>query len=542
MAVLGVTTVFSSGTAIVASQMNTNFDDIEAFVNTTPGLLQLTGGTITGAVQLNNTLTLGSSGAGHDVVLWGDTTGDYFWYDADTNKLVLEGTNGATVLDVTDGNVVIGDGTLTVGSDGAGEDVTFYSDTAGDHFVWDSSAEKLTITGTAAATALDIADGNVTIADDLDVDGTTNLDAVCIDGSVDLDGEMVVGANTDGYDVQFFGNADGSYLLWDESADQLHAYGSLIVAGNTTDAVDMGLVGGVATIRGINVGANAYNDLDIRCGSTTQLYLDTAGTVGVGIATPDNLLHVWEASAGSVAAHADAQVTIENSGTAGLQFLSNSAEENRIIFGDAADNDIGGITYDHNDNTMNFYASAGKAARFLHNSGGGRLVVYGGASSAAEGGEIELDGGTSYSADFFFDRYGDDIRWLWGGVTKFQIASDGDLTNTNNSYGAISDERVKTDIEPARDYLADLLNLEVVNFVIDKQFVATSDTEGTFEALDEPSIKQLGMVAQQVEQHIAGLVKEDRFGVKSMKSSVLVPMLLQAVQTLTARIVALEAA
>ena len=117
MAVLGVTNTFSSGTAIVASEMNTNFDDIETFVNTTPGVLQLTGGTVTGAVQLNNTLTLGSSGAGHDVKLWGDTADDYFEWDADTNKLVLEGTNGATALDVSDGNVVIGDGTLTVSGD-----------------------------------------------------------------------------------------------------------------------------------------------------------------------------------------------------------------------------------------------------------------------------------------------------------------------------------------------------------------------------------------------------------------------------------------
>jgi len=202
--------------------MNTNFDDIEAFVNTTPGVLQLTGGTVTGAVQLNNTLTLGSSGAGEDVILWGDTAGDYFWYDADTNKLVLEGTNGSTALDVTDGNVVIGDGTLTVGSDGAGEDVTFYSDTAGDHFVWDSSAEKLTITGTAAATALDIADGNVTIADDLDVDGTTNLDAVDIDGAVQIDGTVTVGVDDTGYDVKLFGaTATTGYMLWDESEDNL---------------------------------------------------------------------------------------------------------------------------------------------------------------------------------------------------------------------------------------------------------------------------------------------------------------------------------
>ncbi len=60
---------------------------------------------------------------------------------------------------------------LTVGSDGSGGDVTFYSDTAGDSFVWDSSAESLTITGTDGQTALAVADGNVTITDSLTVSG-----------------------------------------------------------------------------------------------------------------------------------------------------------------------------------------------------------------------------------------------------------------------------------------------------------------------------------------------------------------------------------
>ena len=60
---------------------------------------------------------------------------------------------------------------LTIGSDGTGGDVTFYSDTAGDSMVWDASEEKLTITGTNAQTALAVADGNVTMADDLAVTG-----------------------------------------------------------------------------------------------------------------------------------------------------------------------------------------------------------------------------------------------------------------------------------------------------------------------------------------------------------------------------------
>ena len=140
----------------------------------------LSGGAGSGAVTLVLNLAgltaaqaFGSDGSGVDVTLHSDTAGDYALWDSSEEKLILEGTNGATVLDITDGDVVIGDGTLTVGSDGAGEDVTFYSDTSGDHMVWDSSAEKLTITGTDSQTALDVPDGNVTITDDLTVSGTT---------------------------------------------------------------------------------------------------------------------------------------------------------------------------------------------------------------------------------------------------------------------------------------------------------------------------------------------------------------------------------
>ena len=40
MATLAVTNTFVAGATIVAADMNENFDDIEAFVNTTPGVVQ----------------------------------------------------------------------------------------------------------------------------------------------------------------------------------------------------------------------------------------------------------------------------------------------------------------------------------------------------------------------------------------------------------------------------------------------------------------------------------------------------------------------
>ena len=40
MATLAVTNTFSAGTTIVAADMNENFDDVEAFINSSPGVIQ----------------------------------------------------------------------------------------------------------------------------------------------------------------------------------------------------------------------------------------------------------------------------------------------------------------------------------------------------------------------------------------------------------------------------------------------------------------------------------------------------------------------
>lgn len=99
-------------------------------------------------VAVETKLGTGSSTASAGAVMMGTGSGTSAW---DTSPTIL--------------------GALTVGADGAGHDVTFHSDTAGDALVWDSSAESLTITGSDGQTALAVADGNVTITDKLTVSG-----------------------------------------------------------------------------------------------------------------------------------------------------------------------------------------------------------------------------------------------------------------------------------------------------------------------------------------------------------------------------------
>jgi len=112
--------------------------------------------------------------------------------------------------------------TVSVGVDGTGADVVFYSGTAGDNFTWDASAEKLTITGTNGQTALDVADGNLVVADnidlegDIDVNGTANLDNTDIDGTFTQDaGNVVFNEDSGDYDFRVESNGNANMLFVD---------------------------------------------------------------------------------------------------------------------------------------------------------------------------------------------------------------------------------------------------------------------------------------------------------------------------------------
>ena len=113
---------------------------------------------------------------------------------------------------------------------------------------------------------------------------------------------------------------------------------------------------------------------------------------------------------------------------------------------------------------------------------------------------------------------------------KFQVEADGDVLSRTNSYAGYSDARYKDNITPARDYLEDLRQVDVVTY--------------NWQGSDQ---KLLGVIAQQLQPIFPSMVAEDQDGTLSVRYSVFVPMLITAVQSLadkvdnlTARIEALE--
>ena len=124
-----------------------------------------------------------------------------------------------------------------------------------------------------------------------------------------------------------------------------------------------------------------------------------------------------------------------------------------------------------------------------------------------------------------------------GGTLSFAIETDGDVKNTNNSYGSLSDLKLKENIVDAKSQWDDIKALKVRNYNF------KSDT-------NFQSHTQIGLVAQEVELVSSGLVidsidrdddgKDLGTTTKSLRYSVLHIKALKALQEAMAKIETLE--
>ena len=129
---------------------------------------------------------------------------------------------------------------------------------------------------------------------------------------------------------------------------------------------------------------------------------------------------------------------------------------------------------------------------------------------------------------------------------RFKVYSDGDVVNHDNSYGAISDQKLKQQIQDASSQWNDIKALTV------RKYKMNSDVEAYG---DSPDLFRLGVVAQEVEAAgMTGLIKESPdteevdgeivdlgTTTKSVKYSILYMKAVKALQEAMERIETLEA-
>ena len=107
-------------------------------------------------------------------------------------------------------------------------------------------------------------------------------------------------------------------------------------------------------------------DFHIEYEASKLMTIKESGNIGIGVDAPLGKLHIESSSAGAIAANAVAdELLLESSGHTGMTIYSGTGSTGNIQFGDADDDDIGKIEYDHNTNNMAFVANGGTKMTIL---------------------------------------------------------------------------------------------------------------------------------------------------------------------------------
>ena len=260
------------------------------------------------------------------------------------------------------------------------------------------------------------------------------------------------------------------------------------------------------------------DDVDFRVesnGNANMLFVSGGNdVVGVG-AEGDlgNALHVKSGDSGASVANEADELVVEASGDSGISILSGTGNTGGINFGDSGDNDIGRLVYDQSGNSMRFITNASERMRIasdgdisigtssnearlhLHISANQSVLLVNNASTsnADEVAIIQCSRDSSGNYDLLHVRN--------GGGHVFNVADSGNVQNVNNSYGSLSDERIKQDIADASSQWDDIKALKIRKYKLKKLVNRDGDSAPT----------HLGVVAQELEASgMNGLVEENK--------------------------------
>ena len=265
--------------------------------------------------------------------------------------------------------------------------------------------------------------------------------------------------------------------------------------GNETDYASIKVITEDVT-NGTEDGRLSFNIID--GGSAREVMSIFDNFVGIGTTAPEQLLHIHGGDSGSsYSADGADKVIIEHNDSLRIDMRTGATNSAGIMFSDGTRN-RGEVSYSHNSDGMSL-STVGSTRMIITSTG---IVLIG--TTSATNGQIEVKSSTTNSIKGYFANSTGNFQNMRlfsdvGGTETetFRVENDGDVKNTNSSYGSISDERIKQDITDASSQWEDIKAVKVKNFKRIDQVNAGLDN------------KMIGVIAQDLEEAgMSGLVKE----------------------------------
>ena len=174
-----------------------------------------------------------------------------------------------------------------------------------------------------------------------------------------------IGAQASGNYVNDGGGSANAIAVW-SNGTTISGSSNFIMSGG-----HLSFAGGATCISGSDtelVLNSQGDDINVKIqgfGDTSYIFVGE-NNIGINQNSPSTKLHIGDGGTGTV--DAAYSLAIEGDGIDGVQILSANNQEGRIVFGDAEDNDIGQIKYDHSANQMKFRTNGGDHL-FINSSG-----------------------------------------------------------------------------------------------------------------------------------------------------------------------------
>jgi len=324
---------------------------------------------------------------------------------------------------------------------------------------------------------------------------------------IDTSGRLLLATTTAGYAT--FGDA---------LTIERPTHCGMTLRGGTTSDTEIffadGTTGAARYAGGIRYAHNT-DHMQFTVNGAERVRIDTSGSVGIGISNPG----AYHASANSLV-------------TSGGITLANTSQGS-IFFADSATGTgeyVGQISYSHTSDFMLFVTNTVERMRI---NSLGKVGIMAQANSDALAISSGQSSGTSY--EYMRGMYGSTTAYA--GTLSFRVFTNGNVQNTNNSYGQISDVKLKENIVDANSQWNDIKAVQVRNFNFKEE-------------TGNPTHTQIGVVAQELETVSPGLVYEipdrDAEGkdlgtvTKAVNYSVLYMKAVKALQEAIAKIETLE--